>query len=82
MVIKDCNFHRCDALGGGIDGCGRATAFRCESIPEGAGHVKGVVFPHPFNVSLSMLRFHQILRPQELLHTFPLLSPVNLTCYY
>jgi len=33
-------------------------------------------------VSLNMLRFHQILRPNEPFHTFLLFSTINLTnCY-
>ena len=34
------------------------------------------------NVSLNILRFHQILRPNESFHTFLLYSPVNLTPRY
>jgi len=34
------------------------------------------------NVSLNILRFHQILRLNESFHTFLLFSPVNLTTYY
>ena len=36
----------------------------------------------PSKASLNMLRFHQILRPNESFHTFPLFSPINLIpCY-
>ena len=36
----------------------------------------------PLNVSLNILRFHQILRPNESFHTFLRLSPINLiNCY-
>jgi hypothetical protein len=38
--------------------------------------------PVPLSVSLNILRFHQILRPQESFHAFPLSRPINLTyCY-
>lgn len=42
----------------------------------------GLDCPPPFKVSLNMLRFRQILRPNESVHTFPLFSPVNLTPRY
>jgi hypothetical protein len=38
--------------------------------------------PHPFKVSLNILRFHQILRPNESFHTSLLFSPIHLIpCY-
>ena len=38
--------------------------------------------PPSFKVSLNMLRFRQILRPNESFHTSLLFSPINLTTYY
>jgi len=39
-------------------------------------------YPHPVKASLNMLRFHQILRANELLWLFLLLSFINLNnCY-
>ncbi|MCX5827783.1 MAG: hypothetical protein NTV58_07255 [Deltaproteobacteria bacterium] len=38
--------------------------------------------PPPFNVPLNILRFHQILRPNESFHAFPLCSPINLIQRY
>jgi hypothetical protein len=41
-----------------------------------------VSYTPPYKISLNILRFHQILRPNELFHTFLLVSPVNLTSCY
>ena len=34
------------------------------------------------NVSLNLLRFHKILRPNESFHTFLLFPPISLISYY
>ena len=44
--------------------------------------LRGQLSERILNGSLNMLRFHQILRPNESFHTFLLFSPVNLiNCY-
>ena len=60
----------------------RARMHKARDSPAGDKRTKLATVHLSFKVSLSILRFHQILRLNESFHTFLLFSPINLiTCY-
>ena len=58
-----------------------AAATRDQDSPTEAKRTR-LDCPPPFNVTLNILRFHQMLRPNEAFHAFLWLAPTNLSHRY